>query len=35
MLDQLRRPAVGEAPGKAIDQPDGPVGLPQQKGAGI
>jgi len=35
MLDPLRRPAVGEAAGKAIDQPNRPVARRQQKSAGI
>jgi hypothetical protein len=33
--DLLRRPAVGEATGKAIDQPDCPITCPQQQSAGV
>jgi len=35
MLDQLRRPAVGKAASKAIDQPNGLVARPQQQSTGI
>ena len=35
MLDLLRRPAVGEATGNAIDQPNCSITRPQQQRAGI
>jgi hypothetical protein len=35
VLDQLRRPMVAKAPGKALDQPDRPVGRTEQQGAGV
>ena len=35
VLDQLRRPAVGETASKAIDQPDRTVRRRQQQGTGI
>jgi hypothetical protein len=35
MLDLIRRSAVAEAPRKPLDQPDGPVGRPQQQPAGV
>jgi len=31
VLDQLRRPAVGETRGKPLDQPDRPIRRPQQQ----
>ena len=35
VLDQLRRAIIGKTLGKPIDQPDRPVGRPQQQGPGI
>jgi hypothetical protein len=35
VLDLLRRPAVGEATGKPVDQSNRPVAGPQKQGAGI
>jgi hypothetical protein len=35
MLNLLRRPAVGEATGKPIDQPNCPIAHAKQQSAGI
>jgi len=36
LVDQpIRRPAIGEAGREALDEPDGPIGRPEQQPAGV